>query len=102
MLAGLILPWPQPLSSACWGHELAPPRLPQPNPPPHCRMIGARPAASLDTVKLAPIVTWIWGKALLSTWPANVLVTVAMPPLSPSTARVTSHFTLGTFLGTLP
>src|SRR5262249_43941873 len=121
MLVGTIVPYPQPLSSACCVHPPAtpplkggaggvppfPPKPPlPPNPPPkpklYCRMIGTLPAACLGTVKLAWMATLIFGKALLSTWPTRVLVTVAMPPLSPSSVFVTSHFTLGTFLGIRP
>src|SRR5690348_15619395 len=101
MLLGLIVPWAQALSRACCVHEFAPPRPPKP-PNPNWTMIGTLPTAYLGTVKLAWISTVIFGKALLSTWPTSVRVTVATPPFSPSSVLVTSHFTGGTFLGTRP
>src|SRR5207248_1512307 len=103
MLLGLIVPWAQPLSSACCAHEGGPPpsgRNPPPNP--YWRTIGTLPAARFGTVKLAWMATLIRGKAPLSTVPTSVLVTVAIPPLSPSSALVTSHLTFGTFLGMRP
>src|ERR1019366_5673411 len=79
----------------------APPK-PPPKPPPNSMITGTGPAALAGVVNANWMSTVICGYAELSTWPTSCLAITGTSPTVSLVDLVTSHFTLGTTLGTRP
>src|SRR6516162_1482552 len=114
MLPGFNSANPQPLASAC-ACQLGPgsepccdaataggPPDPQAGGPPNTMITGTGPVESAGVLRDSWMSTVISAAAVLSTCPTKVFVIIGTSPTCSSAVLVTSHFTLGTSLGTRP